>query len=108
MYKRQEINLTIEEEKPPLKDRFIKVILPGSKGLNIARDNEEFFVERVFFSPRLNSVAYSGRHLSEKNSKSLEGAEVTIPHGDLVEIPGESKIGLYDIETGQIKEIENE
>jgi len=86
-------------------DRFVKVIMPGSKGLDIKRDNEEFFVEGVFFSPSFKGLAYRGKHLSEKTSK-FSDVTISISIDSLKEIPGESKFGLYDPETGEVKEIE--
>jgi len=84
-------------------DRFVKVIMPGSKGLNIRRDNEEFFVEGVFYSPAFKKLAYRGKCLSQTNKK-FDGTVITVPVDSLIEIPGESKLGLYDIETGELKE----
>ena len=86
-------------------NRLVKVIMPGSKGLDIKRDNEEFFVEGVFFSPSFKGVAYRGKHLSEKTSK-FSDVTISISIDSLKEIPGESKFGLYDPETGEVKEIE--
>lgn len=92
------------EDLPRETDRFARVIMPGSKGLNIKKNNEEFFVEGVFFSPSLKGLAYRGKHLSEKSS-SLNNVVISIPADSLKEIPGESKLGLYDYETGEVKEI---
>jgi DEAD/DEAH box helicase domain-containing protein len=85
--------------------RFVKVIMPGSKGLDIRRNNEEFFVEGVFFSPSFNGLAYRGRHLSEQGTK-FQGVKISVPVDSLIQIPGESKFGLYDLETGELKELE--
>ena len=97
------INLSFETEQITNLDtnRFIKVIIPGSKGLDVKKDNEEFFVEGVFYSPIFQGIAYRGKYLSQKNSK--HDATTSIPIDRLKEIPGESKIGLYNIETGEIK-----
>ena len=86
-------------------DQFVKVIMPGSKGLDIKKDNEEFFVEGVFFSPSFKGLAYRGKHLSEKTSR-FNNMVVSIPADSLKEIPGESKFGLYNLETGELKELE--
>jgi len=101
------INLSFETEQITNLDinRFVKVIMPGSKGLDVKRDNEEFFIEGVFYSPILKGLAYRGKHLSEKNSR-CDTVTISVPIDSLKEIPGESKFGLYDIETGEIKEIE--
>jgi len=84
--------------------RFVKVILPGSKGLDLEKNNEEFFVEGVFYSPFLKGLAYRGKHLSEKSPK-FSNVTISIPINYLKEIPGESKFGLYDFKTGEVKEI---
>ena len=98
-------DISIEPEKVEGTDRFVKVIMPGSKGLNINRDNEEFFVEGVFFSPSFKGLAYRGKHLSERTSR-FNGAIISIPIDSLKEIPGESRFGLYDLETGELRDIE--
>lgn len=38
----------------------VRVILPGSKGLNLRRNNEEFFVENVFYSPNYRGPPTGG------------------------------------------------
>jgi len=48
-------------------------------------------------------LAYRGKHLSESTSK-FNDVTITIPINSLKEIPGESKLGLYDYETGELKE----
>jgi DEAD/DEAH box helicase domain-containing protein len=95
--------ISFESEKGAQKDTgsSVTVIMPGSKGLNIKRDNEEFFVEGVFYSPSFRGLAYRGKHLSEGASSST----TLIPADSLKEIPGESKLGLYDYETGELREI---
>jgi DEAD/DEAH box helicase domain-containing protein len=85
-------------------NRFQKVIMPGSKGLNINKNNEEFFVEGVFFSPSFKRLAYRGKHLSQRIPE-FNDAIISIPIDSLKEIPGESKLGLYDYETGELKKI---
>ena len=86
-------------------DRFVRVIMPGSKGLNINKDNEEFLVEGVFYSPAIRGLAYRGRYTLEIAQK-FEGMTTTISVDSLKEIPGESRLGLYNYETGEIRELE--
>lgn len=86
-------------------NRFEKIIMPGSKGLNVKKGNEEFFIDSVFFSPVVKGLAYRGKHISEKIEK-YKDAIISIPVDSLKEIPGESKLGLYNYETGEIKELE--
>lgn len=79
----------------------VRVIMPESKGLLITRDNEEFHVKRVFFSP--NGLRYEGK-TSQMNAAPTNAMMLPlIEH--VVEIPGESKVGLYNFETGTIEEI---
>lgn len=82
-------------------ETLIKIILPNSKGININKNNEEFFVEACFFSPKHNELMYRGKHLSQK-IKQHEDAIITVPVNSIIEIPGESDVGLYNIETGEI------
>jgi DEAD/DEAH box helicase domain-containing protein len=81
---------------------YKQVILPGNKGLNLTRNNEEFEVEHVFYHPAFNGLAYRGRHMSTTG----ESVKETIGIDSLVEIPGESKTGMYNFDTGEIEEFD--
>jgi DEAD/DEAH box helicase domain-containing protein len=85
---------------PPELADLPRVVAPGSKGLNVRRGNAEFEVERVIYSPRFQSLAYVGRHLT---GRQVEGQTETIRADDLVEIPGESTMGYYDYDTGEVQ-----
>lgn len=100
----QPVELLFGEEVSPAIDaqRFVKVIKPGSTGLNINKSNEVFKVEGVFFSPAIGALAYRGTPVPGKVSRSHENLTTIIPITWLVEIPGESQTGLYCYETGQI------
>ena len=87
-------------EKPNL----VRVLKPGTKGLDITRENEEFFIEKVFYSPVMQGIAYRGKHISEDNARH-EGIVISVPCKSLVEIPGESEYCLYDPETGEISDL---
>lgn len=76
------------------------VILPGSRGINTMRNNEEFEVEAVFFSPLIQGLSYRGRHLSTKGESVTE----TVSVKTLTPIPGESRTGHYNYATGEIEE----
>lgn len=86
------------------------IILPESVGLDIKNGrNEEFFIESIFYSPTYG-LSYKGRHLSE-TSKHMTTETwkasvpvIIVPVEALQEIPGESKMGLYELETGHICE----
>lgn len=83
----------------------VRIIMPNSKGIDIRKNNEEFFVESIFYSPNLKGLAYRGKHLSEQTDH-FSNTVISIPIEFLKEVPGESKLGTYDIETGELKEIE--
>ena len=96
------------EEGMPVGDNHTKIILPESVGLDIKSGrNEEFFIEDIFYSPTYG-LSYKGRHLSETSKRMTTetwkaGIPVMIlPVSALQEIPGESQMGLYDLETGEV------
>jgi DEAD/DEAH box helicase domain-containing protein len=92
-------DLLFGSEIPPVPTpKHERIILPGSKGLNINRNNEEFEVEDVFFNPSMGGLSYRGRYSSDKETTG----KIIIPLKSLIEIPGESKIGLYNYDTGEI------
>jgi DEAD/DEAH box helicase domain-containing protein len=101
------IELNLESEIKPQSniDNAEKIIVPGSKGLNIEKHNEEFFVEGIFFSPHFNSLVYRGNYILETGQRYKDSTTI-IPIKALIGIPGESKIGLYSYETGEIKELQ--
>ncbi|MCL0075712.1 hypothetical protein M1O17_02385, partial [Dehalococcoidia bacterium] len=86
-------------------DRFVKVIMPGSKGLNVNKNNEEFAVAAVFFSPEIGGLAYRGKQIPEKTSPAYEGLTTIISIASITEVPGESRLGLYCYQTGEIEEV---
>ena len=85
-------------------EKTIRIILPPSKGLDINKNNEEFFVDGIFYSPNFQGLAYRGWHISEKRAKKMD-VVISVPKESIVEIPGESKLGTYNIETGEIKKL---
>ncbi|MCL4544661.1 MAG: DEAD/DEAH box helicase [Chloroflexi bacterium] len=87
----------------------IVVIRPGSKGLNVRRNNEEFTVDGVFFHPT-QGLSYRGRyddqHGTRYDDNGLNGPiQIVVSVGNLVPIPGESHLATFDPETGEIKDI---
>ncbi len=63
------------------------VRLPGGKGLNVWRNNEEFCVERVvFYSPQVQGVAYKVKHLGTTEEEVVE----IVPVEAIEIVPGES------------------
>jgi len=80
----------------------VRVVLPGSKGLNIRNNNEEFFVEDVFYSPHCKGLAYRGHNGDGAKATNRDVTMIITPLSSLVEIPGESKLGLYNLESGEL------
>ncbi|HIE12351.1 MAG TPA: DEAD/DEAH box helicase [Desulfotomaculum sp.] len=78
----------------------IRIILPGSVGLDQFSGNAEFCVDGVFYSPRDGGLRYRGRHAHDSDPT----VRTTIPVENLVPVPGESRLGWYDLETGEIIE----
>ncbi|PIP08586.1 MAG: hypothetical protein COX51_03745 [Syntrophobacteraceae bacterium CG23_combo_of_CG06-09_8_20_14_all_50_8] len=86
----------------------VRVILPGSKGLNIRNNNEEFFVEDVFYSPHYKCLAYRGMGTDFKSVPTAgtnHDVKTIISLESLIEIPGESKMGLYNFESEEITDV---
>jgi len=97
------LSIKKEEVSSVENNNFQKIIMPGSKGLDIRNDNQEFEVENVFYHPK-EGLVYTGRHPWQK-TKDFEDAKIRIPFNSLRKIPGVSKMGLYDYNTGEIKKI---
>jgi len=97
----QPVSLAGAAQLIPSSGALIKVIMPGSRGLNIQRNNEEFEVQRVFFSSKLQAVAYRGRH----EATTVEEVVEIIRVDALVPIADESKLGLYDLDTDDLVQI---
>lgn len=81
--------------------QYERVILPGSKGLNLNRGNEEYFVDRVYLSR--DGLRYEG--ITETHQGHIEKTSCFARVSDIVEIPAVSEVGLYNYETGQIEEV---
>ncbi|MGB5218263.1 MAG: DEAD/DEAH box helicase [Smithella sp.] len=90
-----------EDSSAGILDPALKVIMPGSTGLNIRNNNEEFFVDAVFYSPQYKGVAYRGSYCDGEKTKE-DRLKTIIPLTFLIEIPGESKMGLYSPEHGDV------
>ena len=95
--------LKIPFDLPPRKveeEKFEKIIMPGSKGIDIINNNEEFEVESIFFHPA-KGLCYRGKHFSLKIAPNTP-----IPIEQIKEVPDQSKIGFYNYETGDIKSLD--
>lgn len=97
--------ITLETAPPATPEHMARVIVPGSVGLNVSRDNEEFLIDEVFFHPRHHCLMYRGKHLSQQQAKNHERVVVTVPASHIQEIPGESQTGWYDYVSGTVQEL---
>lgn len=79
-------------------DEYERIIMPDSKGL-LARTHQDFWVKRIIYRP--DGLRYEGQDASCKDETTLTYPLVK----DVFEIPGESRIGLYNYNTGEVKEI---
>ncbi|PFG73297.1 DEAD/DEAH box helicase [Tepidiforma thermophila] len=75
----------------------VRVIVPGSKGINVV-NGQEFLVESVFFHPGTGELRYRGKNESSKDHVDI------LSIGLVSEIPGVSTIGFYDLDLGTIVE----
>lgn len=87
--------------------QFGVIIKPGSYGIDVKKDNEEFLVEGVFFSPQHGELAYRGKHSSEKNRAEQENkwhgqATVIVPVKVIQPLDGITEVAYYNYETGEI------
>ncbi len=80
-------------------ERWERVVMPGSKGLMV-RTNEEFHIMRILNTPA--GLSYEGTPASMMGS----GASMMPLLTDVAEIPGESTMGWYDLQTGEVEPAE--
>lgn len=89
-------------------DSLYKVIIkPGSHGVDITKDNEEFQVEAVFFSPQLGELAYRGKHMTLKMKAEQENrfhsqATEIVRVISIQPLHGVSELAYYNYETGEV------
>jgi len=95
------IDLDSSTEQLPGDERYEEVILPGSTGIAIKNNNMEYVVESVFFHPKQRELCYRGRYLNQNEGDSLS---IIWAVKDIRVIPGDSQVGYYDYETGEIVE----
>lgn len=73
-----------------------RVIMPGNRGLNTHNGNTLFLVTKVLVHPILG-LAYRGAH-----EGGVHGASETVPVGDIAPISGDTQMGWYDFDTGEV------
>lgn|GEM_PF-233463 len=77
-------------------ERWERIVLPGSKGLMV-RTNEEFHVLRIIQTP-------AGLHYEGTPASMLGTSASVMPLlSDVAEIPGESQVGWYDIQSETVE-----
>lgn len=91
----------------PVSEKYASVILPGSSGIDTYKDNEEFEIEGVFYSPMFSAVAYRGQYSAVKRKTQLatethSATTVTVRADHICPLDGESKTGYFNLETGEM------
>jgi DEAD/DEAH box helicase domain-containing protein len=81
-------------------NRYAQVILPGSRGVVITRANEEAKIIRVFVHP-VSGLCY---RVEYDGMIPQEELDIIMPIQNVAEIPGESQVGWYDYQTGDVLE----
>lgn len=74
------------------------VIVPGSMGWIVTANNQEFLVERVFYHPK-DGLRYYGRRVG---AEAPENLQTWFPAANIHPIPGVSRMGRYDYDTGEV------
>jgi DEAD/DEAH box helicase domain-containing protein len=77
----------------------IRVILPGCTCINTSGANQEFTVDGVFMHPKLG-LTYRGH----TNGVAVTQGQIELwPIAAMTPIPGVSKMGYYNMETGELE-----
>ena len=95
-------NVQLDTPFPVDDDQFVAVIVPGSKGIALIGGNREYNVESIFFSPRQNELCYRGRYVDQEKHDT---STIILPVTGVVPIPGESRLGRYNMDSGEIDDI---
>lgn len=80
-------------------DNHVSVIMPGSIGLSLEHNNEEYAVDAIVYTP--SGLRYRGRRKCQEGEK-FETVVITIPVTAIQPIPDVSEMGRYDLETGEV------
>ena len=80
------------------------VIMPGSIGLSAQGNrNEEFSIESISYIPSLQGLVYRGKYNSNIHRDTGEAKMISlVPIQRMQIIQGLSKLGYYDLESGEI------
>jgi DEAD/DEAH box helicase domain-containing protein len=89
------INLNTTNEIYNLNEEYmVKILKPGSKGLNIKLDNEIFEIEEITYTPR--GLHYKGKYPNTTNPRERYTTHL-VPIENIQPIPGESEFGIYNL-----------
>lgn len=94
----EDISFGLPKLPTAMSEQYARVIMPGSKGWDVNRANEEYEVEAIFFSPAQGGLAYRGRRASNVDPLAKD----LVPIAAVIEIPGESVMGCYSYDTGEV------
>jgi DEAD/DEAH box helicase domain-containing protein len=95
------LNFSEYEEISINDDSLIKILLPGSKGLNIKMSNEIFQISDIAYTR--HGVMYRGKYPDRTNPRE-RNTVFSVPIENIDPIPGESEWGYFNIDTGEIIE----
>ncbi len=96
----REEDIFSDQDEIIVSDDEIKIIAPGSIGINQKNSNKEFLVSNFFYHHKYGFV-YNGQY---KNWDSGDDS-ILIAYNDLLEIPGETEFALFNPNTNEIKKI---
>lgn len=98
----------VADEGDEIDGRYVPVLLPEEIGVDVSRDNMDFKVSRVFFHPT-TGLSYRGVHIADARRAEGSGmngvAETIIGVDKLRPIPGQSRCGWYDLDSGVVVEV---
>lgn len=100
----KEERIILENEEIVVKENRTLIIMPGSSGVVVSSDNQEFFISRVFMNNQ--GLVYRGAFSAECIEKN--NLITMFPISKLMPIPGKSILGEFDYELGEAFPLESE
>lgn len=101
---KKEENIIIENEEIIVKENRSLIIMPGSSGVVVTSDNQEFFITKVFMNNQ--GLVYRGAFTPEDIAKN--NLVTMYPTSKVQPIPGKSILGEFDYELGEAFPLESE
>lgn len=92
-------SISLDEGMLRVDESLEVIIMPGSVGTALNHNNEEYSIESVFVNPRLGGLCYRGRYTTQRLGDT---SQAIFPISAVAQIPGESVLGYYNYETGEI------